>query len=90
MAAVDGRKPHEDYVALRKELELYQSNLAHRPYIVVANKMDMDEAADNLAEFKKETGLDPLAMSVLDNVTTEELRQRIHAMMQELGNKPPA
>ncbi|MFT5239970.1 MAG: GTP-binding protein [Kiritimatiellia bacterium] len=90
MAAVDGRKPHEDYVALRKELELYQSSLADRPYIVVANKMDMEEAADNLAEFKKETGLDPLAISVLDNVSTEELRQRIHTMMQELGNKPPA
>lgn len=63
MAAEDGRNPTEDYNNLRKELETYNAELAHRPSLVLANKMDEECAAENLAEFKKETGLDPLPVS---------------------------
>ncbi|MBC8206627.1 MAG: GTPase ObgE [Kiritimatiellaeota bacterium] len=63
MAAEDGRDPAEDYRNLRKELEIYNPELTHRPCLIVANKMDEEAAAENLAEFKKETGLDPLPIS---------------------------
>ncbi len=58
MAGIDGRKPHEDYANLKKELELYKEGLSSRPALIVANKMDMPEAAENLAEFKKIVGCD--------------------------------
>ena len=63
MAAVDERSPVDDYRSLRKELETYNPELADRPFLVVANKMDEETAAENLEEFKKETGLDPLPIS---------------------------
>jgi GTP-binding protein len=60
MAATDNRNPVDDYRSLRKELQAYNIELADRPSLVVANKMDEAVAAKNLTEFKKETGLDPL------------------------------
>ena len=63
MAAEDGRNPADDYRNLRKELETYNPDLADRPFLVLANKMDEDIAAENLEEFKKETGLDPICIS---------------------------
>lgn len=53
MSASEGRDPYEDYVAINKELETYNLRLMERPQIIVANKMDMPEAADNLKEFQE-------------------------------------
>lgn len=63
MASEDGRDPADDYRSLRKELATYNPDLDERPFLVLANKMDEDAAAENLEAFKKETGLDPLPIS---------------------------
>ena len=49
----EGRDPLEDYDIINRELALYADDLAARPRIVVANKIDVpgvEEAADRLAE----------------------------------------
>lgn len=51
MAGTDGRKPAEDLKALREELRLYNAELAERPSLVVANKMDEESAKANLKAF---------------------------------------
>ena len=48
MGGVDGRKPWEDLEHLRNELELYMKGLSKRPAVIVANKMDLPESAENL------------------------------------------
>jgi GTP-binding protein len=53
MAGSEGRNPEDDLKALRKELELYNPELIDRPWCIVANKMDMPEAEENLKLFKK-------------------------------------
>jgi len=52
MAGSEGRDPVEDFQTLRKELKLYDPALAERPFAVVANKMDLPDAAENLKRFK--------------------------------------
>jgi GTP-binding protein len=52
MAGSEGREPLEDLQKLRKELGLYDPKLSERPWIVVANKMDLPEAAEKLKHFK--------------------------------------
>jgi len=49
----EGRSPVNDLKALRKELELYNPELAERPWCIVANKMDMPDADENLKACKK-------------------------------------
>ena len=52
MAAVEGRDPVEDYRVIEDELERYNAELARRPRVVAANKMDLPNAEENLARFR--------------------------------------
>lgn len=53
MSATDGRDPYEDYKVINAELGEYNMRLLERPQVVVANKMDIPVASENLVEFKK-------------------------------------
>ena len=63
MAGTDNREPWEDYRILNKEITEYSEELASRPSIVVANKMDGENALENLSRFVVETGIEPLRVS---------------------------
>lgn len=66
MAGTDNRKPWDDYLTLRREIEQHDAALLERPALVLANKMDEDEAIANLPRFVKKTGVSPLPLSALD------------------------
>lgn len=53
IAGSEGRHPIEDLQNLRREIDLYDSRLSERPWYVVANKMDLPEAAENLRAFQQ-------------------------------------
>ena len=53
MGSVEGRNPYDDYVLINKELEAFNAKLLKKPMIIVANKMDIPGAKENLEEFKK-------------------------------------
>ena len=77
MAATDGRDPYEDYVIINKELESYKMNLSKRPMIIVANKMDQEEAKANLIEFKKKVDLPIIEISAYTKQNLNELLYKI-------------
>jgi len=52
-SGIDGRNPVDDYRVLRQEVEAYNPELATRPSFVVLNKIDTEEAALHVEEFKK-------------------------------------
>lgn len=56
MSGLEGRDPFEDFETINAELEQYNLRLMERPQIIVANKMDMPDAEDNLELFKEELG----------------------------------
>ena len=72
MAGTDGRDPYEDYLIINNELKEYKMNLANRPMIVVANKMDQPEAEENLKKFKEKVDVEiiPISAYTRDNVNT--------------------
>ena len=45
--------PIKDFEVINEELKKYPGNLYERPQIVLANKMDLDNAQENLEAFKK-------------------------------------
>ena len=63
MAGTDNREPWEDYRVLNKEISEYSAELASRPSLVVANKMDSQAALDNMPRFTVETGIEPIVVS---------------------------
>lgn len=53
MSGLEGRNPVEDYQSIRNELDKYSAKLSNKFEIIVANKMDLENANANLELFKK-------------------------------------
>lgn len=53
MGSFEGRNPIEDYQKIRKEIEEFSDILKKKKEIVIANKMDLANAKENLEKFKK-------------------------------------
>lgn len=51
-AGSEGRNPLDDLAVLRTEVSLYDEHLAKRPWLILANKMDLPEAEENLRALK--------------------------------------
>ena len=78
MAAEDGRDPVEDYRSLRRELKAYNPELVNRPSLVLANKMDMPVAAENLKIFRRKTRLKPLEISAGLGEGLEQIKEILY------------
>ncbi len=74
MAGSEGRDPRDDFAQLRKEVSLYQKELGERPYLVIANKMDLPEAAENLKKFKRRVKREIVPLDGADDATVEKLK----------------
>ena len=77
MASVEGRDPYEDYMIIRKELEDFDKKLLKKPEIIVANKMDMDNAKENLEEFKKKVDSEIFEISAIKGEGLDEVLVRV-------------
>jgi GTP-binding protein len=53
IAGSEGRHPIEDLQNLRREIDLYDPRLSKREWFVIANKMDLPEAAENLRALRE-------------------------------------
>ncbi len=52
MGAFEGRDPIEDYENIYNELKNYDERLINKPSIIIANKMDIEGAKENLNRFR--------------------------------------
>jgi GTP-binding protein len=69
------RDPIEDIQTLRTEIKLYDEDLAKFPWMVVANKMDLEGAEENLAIFKNRFPKIPIVpISAMEGEGLEELK----------------
>lgn len=91
MAGTDGRKPWEDYLVLKREVMAYSEDLASRPYLVVANKMDVPESKDNLNIFIKETQEKPIAVSCAggDDAGLDEFKNNLREIVMPVTDENP-
>lgn len=53
MGSFEGRSPIDDYENIIKELENFDERLVNKPSIIIANKIDLPNAVDNLEKFRK-------------------------------------
>lgn len=87
MSGSEGRVPYEDYMAINIELEQYNLRLMERPQIIVANKMDMPDAEENLNEFKTKIAED-IPVFPISAVTKTGLRELLLAIADKLETTP--
>ena len=74
MGSSEGRDPINDYLEIRKEIEKYNEKLKNKEEIIVANKMDLPGAKDNLIKFKEKIKNKTIVeISCYENKGIEEL-----------------
>jgi GTP-binding protein len=74
-----GRTPLRDYLAIRKELALYDPELAARPEIVVLNKLDLPDTRKKLATLKKTFARRKIQLHAISAATGEGLPPLLEA-----------
>lgn len=78
MGSSEGRDPIKDYESIQKELEQYSEKLINKPSIIIANKMDLPNALENLKKFKeKYPSLEIFSITAILNQGFETLLKRL-------------
>ncbi|MDN4607126.1 GTPase ObgE [Sporosarcina highlanderae] len=88
MSGLEGRDPYEDFNTINEELEKYNLRLMERPQIIVANKMDMPDAEENLKEFKEKLADEDALIFPISAVAREGLDQLLFAVADLLETTP--
>lgn len=70
-SGIDGRTPTDDFRVLRDELATYNPAMLERPYLVVLNKMDAEEAEENCRHFCETYKIDPSKLFMISALAGE-------------------
>lgn len=90
VSSISGRNPVEDYEIINRELANYNQDLATRPQIVVATKIDAldePERLENLHARAKKDKKPFFAISSVMNQGTRELVSAVAKMLEELATE---
>lgn len=87
MSGSEGRDPFEDYAQINNELRMYNYRLEERPQIIVANKMDLPNAEENLKAFKEKIEED-VKIFPISAVTKQGVKDLIYAVADLLDSIP--
>ncbi len=92
-AGSEGRDPIEDIYAINKELEAYNPDIAKRPQVIAANKMDMiyeedNEIVNKLKKEFEEKGIEVYAISAVSGKGVKELLYKVNDMLEEIDEEP--
>lgn len=83
IAGSEGRNPLDDIQQLRKEIDLYDATLSKRPWFMVANKMDLPNAQENLSILRKRFAkIDIVAISAAKGEGIEELKTKLKTELE--------
>lgn len=88
MSGYEGRDPYEDYILINKELEAFNKKLMEKPMIVIANKMDVEGAKENLEKFKEKVSCEIYEVSAVTNKGLEKVVNRLADILDTIPNNP--
>ncbi len=88
MSGSEMRDPYEDYLLINKELEEFNPKLLSKPQIIIANKMDLPKAKENLEEFKKKVKDEIFEISAATNYGLQKVVDRLADLLDEIPNNP--
>ena len=91
-AGTEGRDPIEDIYTINKELENYNAEIAARPQVIAANKIDafMDNAEETIEKIKAEfepKGIKVFPISAVSGSGVKELLYYVYELVQSIGKE---
>lgn len=89
----EGRDPIEDIYTINKELKLYNEDLANRPQIIAANKIDMifdnpDEIIEKIRKEFEPQGYEIYPISAIKGEGISKMLYRVRELLDEIGDEP--
>ncbi|MEG1847298.1 MAG: GTPase ObgE [Lachnospiraceae bacterium] len=92
-ASTEGRDPITDIYAINKELEAYNVEIAHRPQVIAANKIDVifegdEDPVQKIRDEFEPQGFKVFAISAVSGSGMTELLYYIDSLLQELHEEP--
>ena len=92
-ASTEGRDPIADIYAINKELEAYNPELAKKPQVIAANKIDAiyagdEDPAEKLRQEFEPQGIRVFAISAVSGKGLKELLYAVNEMLQGMDSEP--
>lgn len=93
-ASTEGRDPIADIYAINKELEAYNADIAHRPQVIAANKIDAiytEDGEDPVAKIRAEfepKGIKVFPISAVSGQGLSELLYCVSEMLADINEAP--
>jgi GTP-binding protein len=90
-AGIDGRDPREDIRVINQELQVYNAELAGRPQVIAANKIDLPQARENLpllCQDFPDMQIYPISAATGEGI--DQLLLGISRLLDEHPGEPPA
>ncbi|MDE7318902.1 MAG: GTPase ObgE [Lachnospiraceae bacterium] len=92
-ASVEGRDPVEDIYAINRELEAYNPEIAARPQIIAANKIDAiweeeDSPVDRIRQEFEPKGIKVCPISAVSGQGLKELMYEVQRILDTMEDKP--
>ena len=84
MSGFEGREPYEDYETINNELKAFNEKILDKPQIIIANKMDMEGAKENLEKFKTLVDKEVFEVSALSNEGLEDVLVKLADMLDQI------
>ena len=88
MGAVEGRDPYSDYEIINNELKNFNEEIIKKPQIVIANKMDMPGAMENLEKFKEKVNLEIYPVKAINNEGLKDVIEALAKKLEEIPKMP--
>jgi GTP-binding protein len=84
VAGSEGRSPIRDLENLRREIDLYDSRLSQRRWAVIANKMDLPNASENLEALRKRfPSVEIASASAMTGEGIDEIKRKLAEWLSE-------
>lgn len=94
-AGTEGRDPIEDIYAINKELEAYNPDIAKRPQVIAANKIDAlytedgeESAIDKIKKEFEPQGIAVYPISAVSGQGLKELLYHVNEKLESIGEEP--
>lgn len=88
MSGCEGRDPLDDYEVINKELKDFNEKIILKPQIIIANKMDLDGALENLKRFKAKYKLPVYEISALTGEGIDKVLVKIADELDKIKEEP--
>ena len=89
VSGCEGRDPVEDFNAINEELKQYSAELATRPQIVAANKVDICEDGENIERLRAHVEALGYTFFELSAAAHQGTRELVKKVAEELSTLPP-